>query len=77
MKRQDTLQAHQLEEFAQFLEDHPGFSPVLSGEDAFVYGFRIGTCSLSIEETEMLVDTLIETRLTTLFAASMTRAHQL
>jgi hypothetical protein len=31
MKRQATMQASQLEEFALFLEEHPGFSPALQG----------------------------------------------
>ncbi len=48
MKGQTTVHARQLEEMALFLDDHPGFSPELKGEDALVYGFRIGASFLSI-----------------------------
>jgi len=49
MKRQGRMQAHQLEKFASFLEDHPSFSPMLTGEDALVCGFQAGGSFLYIE----------------------------
>ena len=57
MKRQETMQAHQLEKFARFLEEHPGFSPLLMGEDARVCGFQVGGSFLRIEEMEGLIAT--------------------
>lgn len=48
MKGQRTVHARQLEEVALFLEEHPGFSPELKGEDALVCGFCIGASFLSI-----------------------------
>ena len=56
MKRQ-TMQAHQLETFARFLGEHPGFSPLLMGEDALVCGFQVGGSYLRIEEMERLIAT--------------------
>jgi hypothetical protein len=46
MKPQGALQASQLEEFA-LLEEHPGFSPALKGEDAVVCDFHVGQCFLT------------------------------
>jgi hypothetical protein len=57
MKRQGTMQAHQIEKFALFLEEHPGFSPLLVGEDALVCGFQVGGSFLRIEEMERLIAT--------------------
>ena len=57
MKRRGTLQAHQLGKFARFLEEHPGFSPLLMGEDALVCGFQAGGSFLHIEEMERLIAT--------------------
>ncbi len=57
MKRQGTMQAHQIEKFARFLEEHPGFSPLLMGEDALVCGFQVGGSFLRIEEMETLMAT--------------------
>ena len=57
MKRQATMQASQLEEFALFLEEHPGFSPALKGEDALVCGFRAGECLLTLAEMGRLIAT--------------------
>ena len=45
---QFTMAACQLEKFARFLEEHPGFYPELEGENAVVSGFRVGGCFLSI-----------------------------
>jgi hypothetical protein len=55
MKRQGIMQAHQLEQFAGFLEEHPGFSPLLMGQDALVCGFQVGGSYLRIEEMERLI----------------------
>jgi hypothetical protein len=55
MKRQGTMHAHQLEKFARFLEEHPGFSPLLIGEDALLCGFQVGGSLLRIEELERLI----------------------
>jgi len=57
MKEQRTVQAHQLEKFALFLEKHPAFSPLLMGGDALVFGFLVDGAFLRIEEMERLVDT--------------------
>jgi hypothetical protein len=57
MKMQATLQADQLQKFAGFLEEHPGFSPALKGEDALVCGFHIGECFLTIAEMYKLIAT--------------------
>ena len=57
MKCQGTKQTSQLEEFALFLEEHPGFSPELRGEDAVVWAFRIGGCLLTLAEMARLVAT--------------------
>ncbi len=57
MKRQATMQAHQIEKFARFLEEHPGFSPLLMGEDALVCGFQVGGSYLRIEDMERLIAT--------------------
>ena len=52
-----TMQADQLKPFAHFLEEHPGFSPLLLGEDALVCGFQVGGCFLRIGEMERLIAT--------------------
>jgi hypothetical protein len=49
------MQAGQLEEFALFLEYHPGFSPELRGEDAVVWVFRVGGCLLTLTEMAKLI----------------------
>jgi hypothetical protein len=51
-----TMQAEQLEPFAHFLEEHPGFAPLLTG-DALVCGFQVGGCFLRIDEMERLIAT--------------------
>ena len=51
MKRQGTMQAHQLETFARFLEEHPGFSPLLMGEDALVCGFQVGGKAFAVSKS--------------------------
>jgi hypothetical protein len=55
MKKPTTLQAHQLEPFAHFLEEHPGFSPYLVGEDALVGAFQVGGSYLRIDEMARLI----------------------
>jgi hypothetical protein len=59
MKTLRAMQACQLEKFARFLEEHPGFSPELMGENVYVYGFRVGECFLSVDEMERLIDTQV------------------
>jgi hypothetical protein len=51
------MHAEQLEAFAVFLEEHPGFSPLLTGGDALVCGFQVGGCFLRIDEMERLIAT--------------------
>ena len=55
MKMQRTLQTHQLEEFARFLEAHPGFYPELEEDNAMVCGFHVGGCFLTIADMEMII----------------------
>jgi hypothetical protein len=57
MKKPVIMQAHQLEPFARFLEDHPGFSPYLVGADALVGGFQVGGSYLLIDDMERLIAT--------------------
>ena len=63
MKTPKPMQAGQIEKLARFLEEHPGFSPQLIGEDAYVCGFQVGKCFLSVEDTEKLIDAHIDARL--------------
>jgi len=55
MKTPGTMQIHQLEKFARFLEEHPSFSPLLKGADAVVCGFQAGNCLLTLDEMERLI----------------------
>ncbi len=57
MKKNVTMQAHQMEKFARFLEEHPGFAPLLMGQDALVCGFQVGGSYLRVEEMECLIAT--------------------
>jgi hypothetical protein len=57
MNRQESMQARRLEKFARFLDEHPGFSPLLLGEDAVVCGFRVGETGFTIVEMDMLIST--------------------
>jgi len=66
MKTPVSMHAHQLEQFARFLAEHPRFSPILVGEDAVVCGFQVGDCYLRIDEMERLTTTLAEMRLASL-----------
>jgi len=49
------MRADQLERFAQFLDEHPGFAPLLQGEEAVIFGFQIGDCFLTLSEMDRLV----------------------
>ena len=55
MKTPAILRADQLERFAKFLDEHPGFSPLLQGDDAVIFGFQTGDCFLTLSEMERLV----------------------
>jgi len=55
MKWQKIMRTSQLRRFAPFLEEHPGFWPELVGEDAFVCGFHVGSCFLSVQDMEKLI----------------------
>jgi hypothetical protein len=57
MKDYDVVTQALLEDTAQFLDDHPGFSPVFSGEDAVVCGFQVRECFLSIADMHWLFAT--------------------
>ena len=46
--------AQQLRKLAQFLQDHPRFSPLFS-DDAILCGFQVGECFLTIEEMLYIV----------------------
>ncbi len=63
MKTLTIMRTSQIEKFARFLEEHPGFTPELIGENAYVYGFRVGESLLSVDEMERLIDTPLETHL--------------
>ena len=58
MKAQPSMQANQLKKFALFLEIHPSFYPELEEETVAVWGFRVGSCFLTIGE----MDTFIASR---------------
>lgn len=66
MRTPKEIQAEQIGKFARFLEEHPGFWPELKGEDAYVNGFHIGKCFLSVEDMERLIATHVDLRLTAL-----------
>jgi len=52
-----TMRGEQVKKFARFLEEHPGFSPLLLGEDAIVCGFQVGSSFLRVEDMEELIAT--------------------
>jgi hypothetical protein len=52
-----TMSAGQLEKFARFLEMHPGFYPELTEEGGVIFGFRLGSCFLSVDEMYELIAT--------------------
>ncbi len=63
MKTLTAMRPSQVVKFALFLKEHPAFSPELIGDDAYVYGFRVGDCLLSVDEMERLIDTPVEVHL--------------
>ena len=54
MTTQSITPVYDLGELARFLDEHPGFSPLLTGADAILCGFRVGDCVLSIGEVQAL-----------------------
>jgi hypothetical protein len=60
MKTLTAMRTSQIGKFARFLDEHPGFSPELVGENADVYGFRVGESLLSVDEMERLIDTPVD-----------------
>jgi hypothetical protein len=46
-----------LEKFTWLLEEYPGFSPMLTGENALVCGFHAGGSFFYLEEKEWLIVT--------------------
>jgi len=66
MKTLTAMRRSQVEKFAPFLDEHPGFSPELFGENADVRGFRVGKSLLSVDEMERLIDTPVEAQTATL-----------
>jgi hypothetical protein len=56
MKTLTARRTSQIGKFSRFLEEHPGFSPELIGENADVYGFRVDKSLLSVDEMEGLID---------------------
>jgi hypothetical protein len=55
MKNECLMRAHQLSRFAQFLEEHPAFSPLLVGENALVCGFQVGNSFLGVDDMETII----------------------
>jgi hypothetical protein len=74
MKSQREMTAHELEELARFLDEHPGFSPLFTGEDATLRGFQVGEAVLSVGDLKQLCGTPCESRLRTLLAVEAERA---
>lgn len=60
MKTLTVMRPRQVGKFARFLDEHPGFSPELIGENAYVCGFRVGGSLLSVDEMERLIDTPVD-----------------
>jgi len=69
------MQAGLIEKFARFLEEHLEFSPELMGEDAYVSGFHVGRCSLSVDDLERLITTRVDMRLAALLQTPPQLAH--
>jgi len=55
MKTQWLMRAGQIERFAQFLEEHPDFSPLLVGENAQLCGFQVGASFLGVADLETII----------------------
>jgi len=75
MKTPRAMQARLIEKFARFLEEHPEFSPELMGEDAYVSGFHVGRCFLSVDDMERLTTTRVDVRLAALLQTAPQLAH--
>ena len=76
MKRPTAMQNYQLQRFADFLDAHPTFSPILCGQDALVCGFLVGKCFLPLQDMERLLATPPDFRLASLVAAPATRNRE-
>jgi hypothetical protein len=70
------VQRDQLKKFADFLEVHPAFSPVLYGEDGLVCGFFVGKCFLTLHDMDRLLAASPDTRPTTLLSAPVVRVRK-
>lgn len=57
MKQECLMRPNQLARFAEFLEEHPAFSPLLVGESALVCGFQVGHSFLSTDDMESIIAT--------------------
>lgn len=55
MKTPSAIPPGQLQKIARFLEEHPGFWPELTGEDALLCGFHVGGCFLTIGDMDRLI----------------------
>ncbi len=66
MKTLTIIRTSQLGKFARFLDEHPGFSPELIGDNAEVCGVRVGQSLLSVDEMERLIDTPVDAQAATL-----------
>ncbi len=74
MKTLTIMRADQVGKFGRFLDEHPGFSPELIGENAYVCGFRVGESFLSVEEMERLIDTSVGQQTATLLRTALISA---
>jgi hypothetical protein len=74
MKTLTIMRTSQVGKLVRFLDEHPGFSPELIGEDACICGFRVGECLLSVEEMEQLIDTPVDQRTAVLLREALTSA---
>jgi len=70
------MRSSQAGKFARFLDEHPGFSPQLIGENAYVCGFRMGESLLSIDEMETLIDTPVDQQTAALLRTLLTSAKK-
>ena len=58
MKAANTMDAQLLGKLARFLDDHPGFSPTFSSNDAILCGFCVGNSMLTIDEMQQFLHSL-------------------
>jgi hypothetical protein len=54
MKKNEAFGSFPLQHLAQFLEEHPSFSPQASGEDTVIDGFQVGDCFFTVDDMEWL-----------------------